>query len=343
MDIDVYNIENNISIGDTNATIQLTSSSDIVVINNIITVLNSQLPDATIALDNFILECNRRIIDIDYTVFNTDSTNPLPANTPISFYADGILVGQSSTVNSININDFEIGSISLLIPENIDNTFQLTLLVDDDGSGNGIVNELYENNNETFTTIELLETPPIESLPASISCDLGFNSAMFNLIQIIEDNNIIMTSDVQFFESLSDLESNSNAILSPGNYSNSNNPQTIFVRVESSPCYLSYTFDIMVENCPPHIPQGFSPNNDNTNDWFNIQGLYDIFERHELKIFNRYGTLIFEGNNDNPWFGLINRGLNNHGEIVPVGTYYYVINFNDPNYESTVGWVYVNY
>ena len=43
MDIDVYPIENTINVGDTSATIQLTSGQDLVMVNNIITVLNSQL------------------------------------------------------------------------------------------------------------------------------------------------------------------------------------------------------------------------------------------------------------------------------------------------------------
>ena len=53
----LYNIQNNISIGDTSATITLTSGQDFVMINNIITVLNSQLPDATINIDDTIVNC----------------------------------------------------------------------------------------------------------------------------------------------------------------------------------------------------------------------------------------------------------------------------------------------
>ena len=343
MDIDVYNIENNISIGDTTATIQLTSNADYVVVNNIITVLNSQLPDATISLNNFNVECNNRTIDIDYSVFNSNSTDPLPANTPIAFYADGNLIGQSATINEIDINGIENGSISLFIPEIINNTFTLTLVVDDDGTGNGIISELDENNNNSSITIELLVAQPIEILSDTLICDEGFNSATFNLMQILDNQNINTSTGVQFFESLSDLESNNNEIIIPESFNNTTNPQTIFVKVENSPCYLSYAFDVLVENCPPFIPQGFSPNNDTINDWFNIQGLYNIFEKHELKIFNRYGTLIFEGDNDTPWLGKTNRGLNNIGNLVPVGTYYYIINYNDSNYEPNIGWVYVNY
>ncbi|WP_323789824.1 gliding motility-associated C-terminal domain-containing protein [Psychroserpens sp.] len=343
MDIDVYDIQNNIDIGDTSATIQLTSGQDYVMINNIITVLNSQLPDASIMLNDFIINCGDRHIEIEYTVFNTNSTDPLPSNTLIAFYADSVLIGQASTQNDIQINDFEIGMASLTIPDTVGDSFTLSLVVDDDGTGNGFVTEIIETNNDYETPIDLLVIPPLEILPSTLSCNEGFNSAQFNLIEVLNANGITTTNNVSFYISLSDLELNTNEIIIPEDYNNISNPQTIYARVDNPPCYDVYAFDVLVENCPPHIPDGFSPNGDNANDWFNIQGLYNIFERHELKIFNRYGTLIFEGNNDKPWFGLINRGLNNHGKIVPVGTYYYVINFNDPNYESLVGWVYVNY
>ncbi|WP_435412566.1 gliding motility-associated C-terminal domain-containing protein [Psychroserpens mesophilus] len=343
MDIDVYDIQNNINIGDTSATITLTSGQDFVMINNVITVLNSQLPDATILVNDYDIFCGDRTIDLEFTVFNTNSTDFLPANTAVAFYADNTLVGLTATQNDIPINDFENGTVSLFIPESIGDSFTLTLVVDDDGFGNSAITEIIETNNSFEINLDLLIIPPIETLPQTLSCDKAFNSATFDLVDILNSNNINMSNNVRFFETLADLEMNSNEILIPENYSNTSNPQTIYARIENPPCYNVYAFDILVENCPPHIPDGFSPNGDHTNDWFNIQGLYNIFERHELKIYNRYGTLIFEGNNDNPWYGLINRGLNNHGKLVPVGTYFYIINFNDPNYQSEVGWVYVNY
>jgi hypothetical protein len=57
MDLDVYPIQNNISIGDTTAQIQLTSSQDFVMINAIVTKLNSQLPDAIIEINNVEKQC----------------------------------------------------------------------------------------------------------------------------------------------------------------------------------------------------------------------------------------------------------------------------------------------
>ncbi len=343
MDIDVYNIQNNISVGDTSATIELTSGQDFVMINNIITVLNSQLPDATITLDGFDVRCNDRRVTIDYTVFNTNSTDPLPANTPIAFYADGILVGQSATQSIIDINDAESGTLDLIIPESVNDAFQLIIIVDDDGTGQGTVTELNEINNSTTSVINLLSSPPIETLPASLLCDISFNSAQFNLFQILQDNGIDTSINVEFYRSLEELEAITNEINNPSNFNNETSPQIIYARVETSPCYSVYEFDLEVENCPPIIPEGFSPNDDNINDWFNIQGLYNIFEHHKLKIFNRYGTLIFEGDNNKPWRGYTNRGINNRGKLVPVGTYFYIIEFNDSNYEPEAGWVYVNY
>ena len=342
MDIDVYNIQDNISIVDTSASITLTSGQDFVMINNIITVLNSQLPDATLIIDGNIVQCGNNSVELFYTVNNFNSTAILPANTPIAFYLDGLLIGQSQTVNDIQINESESNSTIITIPEGTDSDLTIVGIVDDDGTMNGTITETNEDNNITFEDVELLIIPDIIELPELIECNEGFEISTFNLFEALEslDYN---EEDVSFFTELDDLENQSNEILIPTNYNNVSAPDVIYVRLSSPPCYEVYQFNLNIENCPPTIPNGFSPNDDNANDWFNIQGLYDIFTEHELLIFNRYGDLIFKGNNDKLWSGVVNKGINANGNIVPVGTYYYVLNLNDPNFESIVGWVYVNY
>lgn len=342
MDIDVYNIQNNINIGDTSATITLTSGQDFVMINNIITVLNSQLPDATLSIDDTIVNCGDNNIELFYTVNNVNSTDVLPVNTPIAFYLDGLLIGQSQTLNTIPINGSESGSIIINVPENQNPSLTITAVVDDDGSMNGTITETNENNNSTSVAIELLVIPDITILPNLVGCNEGFETSTYNLFDALDSLNI-NEEDINFYRSLEDLETESNIILIPNDYNNISNPETIFVRLVSPPCYEIFQFDLTIENCPPFVPEGFSPNDDGSNDWFNIQGLYDIFTEHQLKIYNRYGTLIFEGDNNNPWDGKVNRGLNNHGRKVPVGTYYYFLNLNDSNYKPLIGWVYVNY
>ncbi|WP_370391446.1 gliding motility-associated C-terminal domain-containing protein [uncultured Winogradskyella sp.] len=348
-DLDVYSIENNISIGDTSASITMTTGAfddvgifraDLIILNNIITVLNSRLPDATINLDNALVECNDNSVTLEYTVFNLNSTEVLPANTPIAFYADDNLIGQTETNIAIPIGGSESGTITVELASTENPEITILARVDDIGNMTGIVDETNETNNSNEMVIELLRSPEIEVLPPLDACNEGFETATFDLSNILNDN---PNPSAEFYESLDDLITDQNVILDVTNYTNLSAPQTIYVKIPETPCYRILQFDLLIENCPPRIPQGFSPNNDDTNDWFNIQGLYDVFTDHELKIFNRHGVLIFEGDNAKPWTGEINRGINGIGNLVPVGTYYYVLYLNDPDFRPMAGWVYVNY
>ena len=349
-DLDVYNIENNISIGDTQVTIIMTTGgvdqfgifrADLIILNNIITVLNSQLPDATIAINNYDVFCANREIDINYTVYNTNSTDILPVNTPISFYIDNTLIGQTTTQSDIPINASESNQTTLTIPSNFPDDFILEIVVDDDGSGNGIITETNENNNETFETIQLIPLPETILLNPILACDEGNNQASFDLTQVLSQINQTDYNSFSFFESLEDINEDY-SILSPANYISNSTPQTIYITAETEECFDFFQFELQTENCPPYIPQGFSPNGDSKNDFFNIQGLYDIFENHELLIYNRYGKLIFKGNNNLKWYGQTNQGILAFSDVVPTGTYFYVLKLHDPKYDDLVGWVYLN-
>jgi len=348
-DIDVYNIQDNIAIGDTTVDIKLTTGdfdttgvwqADLIIINNIITVLNSQLPDPTIQINNVQLACGSRDLIINYTVYNINCNDVLPANVPIAIYANNELIGTTLTTATISIGGSLSGQATVIIPDHLPSNFTITLSVDDVGDGTGVITEFNEFNNEANQNVQLLEIT-LTPLQPLTNCDESFNTAYFDLSTQLNsiDTNGQATS---FFETLEDLQNESNEILNASNYQNTMVPQTIYLRVEGQPCYEVYFFDLIVENCPPRIPEVFTPNNDGYNDWFNIQGLYNIFEKHKLLIYNRYGTLIFEGNNESPWLGLANKGLNNTGKILPVGTYFYVLYLNDSNYKTLTGWVYLN-
>lgn len=340
-DLDVYDIENNIQIGDTQVEIQLTTGADLIIINNIITVLNSQLPDATIEIDNYSISCANRETLVNYTVYNTNSTNTLPSNTPISFFIDNMLIGQTFTQNDIPINGFEVGAITLEIPSTIPDDFILVAIVDDDGQGNSTVLETNENNNYSEITINLIPQPEIIPLEAILECDLDSNTAIFDLSLALLEIDTSNYSNFLFYESLEDLELDENEILTAENYNSQTTPQTIYIKAETNICFDIYTLPLTTENCPPYVPEGFSPNNDGYNDFFNIQGLYNVFENHELYIYNRYGTLVFKGNNNLKWNGIPNQGIN-QSKVVPTGTYFYVLNLNDANYSYITGWVYLN-
>lgn len=138
MDLDVYSIENYIVPGTTSATVSLQSGQDYVMLNTVVTKLNSQLPDATIVLENPTSTCNSREVTIDFTVSNLNSTEILQANTPITFYIGTQAITTTYTQSIIPIGGSENGTITLTIPTTIPLTFTLTAVVDDTGNGSGI-------------------------------------------------------------------------------------------------------------------------------------------------------------------------------------------------------------
>lgn len=352
MDLDVYDIQNFINIGDDTATIQLTTGelvngqiqADLILINNIVTVLNSQLPDATVQIDEVLLACDNKAIQVDYTIFNVNSTELLPANTPIAFYADGVLIANSVTENDILIGENEPNTIIITVPENIPANFTLTIVADDNGIGVSTIQETNEGNNSTTISINMLLVPVLTDLPNIEVCDTGFNSAIFDLT-VNEHLLNIGANTIGYYTSYEDAVNQENEILDTINYQNITDPEIIYIRVDNIDCYQITSFNLVTINCPPWIPSGFSPNFDGINDEFNIQGLLTIFDKFELKIFNRYGTLIYQGGDElGFWDGKSNKGINNVGNLLPVGTYYYVLHLNDSNYKKPLtGWVYMNY
>ncbi|EZH75485.1 hypothetical protein ATO12_01515 [Aquimarina atlantica] len=92
------------------------------------------------------------------------------------------------------------------------------------------------------------------------------------------------------------------------------------------------------ELCTLDFQDGVSPNGDSQNDTFDllIEEVYNIpeaFPDFDLKIYNRYGSLVYEGNINTEEF----RGESNVsvqlGDDLPSGTYFYVF---VPNFENNL-------
>jgi gliding motility-associated-like protein len=74
---------------------------------------------------------------------------------------------------------------------------------------------------------------------------------------------------------------------------------------------------------------------DNFYDTFQIDGLRNIFLNFKLSIYNRWGTLVWEGNNTTEdWDGTSTKGTHLLGNELPDGTYYYILELNDPDYPN---------
>jgi gliding motility-associated-like protein len=251
MDLDFYNIESEVSVGDTTMDVTLTSGQDGVIIHNIVVVLASELPDATIVIDDVGLVCDSRDIAVDFTVFNTNSTDFLPANTPISFYADGILVGTFATIADIPINGSESNTVNLTIPIGVPNTFTLTAVVDDIGNGTGNIPESNENNNDFTEDVTLIFNPIAGPVSTIVVCDLN-NDGFATFFLLVAEAELLGTQTdimVTYYETLINAEDGINPIVNPNAYTNIDFPtQTIFVRLENNitGCYITSSFLIEV-------------------------------------------------------------------------------------------------
>ena len=85
-----------------------------------------------------------------------------------------------------------------------------------------------------------------------------------------------------------------------------------------------------------------TPNDDGLNDFFRILGI-ESFPNSAVKIYNRWGGLVFQtsayNNTDNYWEGK----YNDEDKKLPVGVYYYVIDLGIKDHEKTyTGSVYLN-
>ena len=77
------------------------------------------------------------------------------------------------------------------------------------------------------------------------------------------------------------------------------------------------------------------------NDVFFIECI-ENYPNNNVKVFNRWGNQVFEMDNyDNTWDGTsMGRATVSASEKLPVGTYFYLIDFGDGS-EPKTGWLYI--
>ena len=344
MDLDVYDIENFIQIGNPTATIQLTSVQDFVMISTVISKLNNQLPDATITFEIPEIECNSRTIAVDYSIFNVNSTDVLPAGIPVSVFANNTYLSTFFTQNAIPIGESESGSVIITIPESIPANFDLKFIVDQGENGFGIQKELNENNNSFSAQISLVFFPAVV-LENLRTCNLGFGKGIFDLESYANSIKSNPNDVVQFYESENNAKLEQNPITNLTAYESSMLPKTVYVRITNDRCYTISSFILSLKNCPPKIYNLVTANNDGANDTFYIEGLRDIFTNFKIEIFNRWGNLVWEGNNNTEdWNGFATKGPRIMGDKVTPGTYYYILHLNDPDYaEALTGFIHLTH
>jgi gliding motility-associated-like protein len=103
---------------------------------------------------------------------------------------------------------------------------------------------------------------------------------------------------------------------------------TYYVTEEENGCVSPASLvDVIFEECEIIIPTAFTPNADTWNDDWEIVNLDNVYPDNVVYVYNRWGNSVFESipgdYNGKRWDGILN------GSLLPVGSYYYMVEFND--------------
>nr|MDA3817345.1 gliding motility-associated C-terminal domain-containing protein [Prolixibacteraceae bacterium] len=94
----------------------------------------------------------------------------------------------------------------------------------------------------------------------------------------------------------------------------------------------------IIDNCEMIIPDGFSPNGDGVGDYFRITCI-DRYPDAKIEIFNRWGNMVYSkenygniemwGDQDAWWDGYSQNTFDLSNDLLPVGTYFYILRIDD--------------
>ncbi|WP_347406998.1 gliding motility-associated C-terminal domain-containing protein [Zunongwangia sp.] len=101
-------------------------------------------------------------------------------------------------------------------------------------------------------------------------------------------------------------------------------------------------YEVNFTECELIFQEGISPNGDNINDTFDIKYLEDEYPNYKIEIYNRWGNMVYKGNASTPnWDGTPTESSLGD-DVLPVGVYFYVIEFNDGSTPARQGKVYLS-
>ncbi len=164
---------------------------------------------------------------------------------------------------------------------------------------------------------QTIDTTLVSPLPIIVTSFQGISTNNFGFIDLTVSNGVApltyLWSTGATTQNIQDL----------------NTGQYIVTITDANTCFFVDTFDINVPYLPLEIPNAITPNNDNTNDDFEIKNI-DQYTKVSLEIFNRWGDRIFIFNGtgqqyvdkSNRWNGKYK------GKDLPMGGYVYILKIN---------------
>lgn len=104
----------------------------------------------------------------------------------------------------------------------------------------------------------------------------------------------------------------------------------VVLTVDSSICSDNHAYNIVIAELQLIIPNVITPNNDGHNDYFTLPVEADLEACTSYKIFNRWGQLLYESKTTEMW-----DTRTTSGELVPKGTYFYIVEVGKTIYKGT--------
>lgn len=193
-------------------------------------------------------------------------------------------------------------------------------------------------------TITIFPQVVVNEIPLQLTqCDLGSENTSFDLSIVANTISALDTQMVTIHETNENAINDSNSLNITVPYFSNASERRLYLRIENDNCFQIKELVLIVERCGVQVFNTVTPNGDQANDDLHFENLRNVYDRFEINIFNRYGRLVWEGDqNTENWQGTTNVSGTN-GDLLPSGTYYYVVELNDPVIENPAGYIYLVY
>ena len=166
-------------------------------------------------------------------------------------------------------------------------------------------------------------------------CD---GDGVINSIEVLDGTNpsdpceyLVLSQTVAVSQSWEQLDCDNDGITNGVEVMNGSNP---FNPCDPYPTLASCSTGVKV-------PEAFTPDNDNVNDYFVIKGLEE-YPTNSLIVFNRWGSEVYKTDNyENNWDGKSNSTLIIGEDKLPSGVYYFILDLKTTGMEPIKGFVYI--
>ena len=326
-----------------------------------VALTNVSVSDPLVAVDGGPIDLEAGAIDSNtftalYTVTQEDIDNGFVSNqaTVEGTGPSGDIISDLSDDNSVDENDPTI--VDALCQDAMISLEKTGVFNDDNGDGVPQVGETITYNftvintgNVTLYNITIEDPLPgvvVEGGPIAVleigESDSTTFSATYSITQEDIDNGQVINQAIVTGEQEDGTEVTDESD-DPINTTNEDN------NGDGDPDDPTITIIPNVGGAEFEIFNGITPNGDNLNDFFEIRGI-DMYPNNNVKIFNRWGVLVWETNGYNESTNVF-RGVSDgratvrEGEELPTGTYFYVLTFTGETPEGKSaynGYLYIN-